>query len=39
MFYYKSPKYKWNDSTFGKGKKNNYPAFICEWDITVDEKE
>lgn len=39
MFYYKSPKYKWNDSNFGKGKKNNYPAFICEWDTTVDEKE
>ena len=36
MFYYKSPKYKWNDSNFGKGKKNNYPAFICEWDTTVD---
>ena len=32
MFYYKSPKYQWNDGDFGNGTVNDFPAFICEWD-------
>ena len=32
MFYYKSPKYQWNDGDFGNGTVNDFSAFICEWD-------
>lgn len=32
MFYFKSPKYQWNDGDFMHGTENDPAVFICEWD-------
>ncbi len=39
MFYYKSPRYKWNDGGFNTVNSGiDETAFICEWDIDVVSK-